>query len=138
MSTTIRPEISSSNKYWISRHRYYELKHFCLQYPEWKKQYNAEKEAWRKKIFPEIHKDSTYGDPTMFKAMTLYELDSKITLVEKAAIEADRELASYILKAVTEGRSFAYLKSRLEMPCERDMYYDRYRRFFYILSNLRN
>ena len=33
--TDIRPEISKKNKYWISRHRYYELKHFCMQYREW-------------------------------------------------------------------------------------------------------
>jgi len=37
MSTVIRPELSKSSKYWIDRHRYYELKHFCLQYPIWKK-----------------------------------------------------------------------------------------------------
>lgn len=32
MATTIRPEVSKKSKYWIERHRYYELKHFCLQY----------------------------------------------------------------------------------------------------------
>lgn len=36
MGTIIRPEISEKNKFWIDRHRYYELKHFCLQYPNWK------------------------------------------------------------------------------------------------------
>lgn len=39
MGTTIRPEISKKNRYWIDKHRYYELKHFCLQYPTWKKAY---------------------------------------------------------------------------------------------------
>lgn len=33
MSTLIRPEVSEKNKYWIDKHRHYELKHFCLQYP---------------------------------------------------------------------------------------------------------
>ena len=32
----IRPELSKKNQYWIDRHRYYELKHFCLQYKNWK------------------------------------------------------------------------------------------------------
>lgn len=41
MATTIRPELSEKNPYWIERHRYYELKHFCLQYPIWKKAYAA-------------------------------------------------------------------------------------------------
>lgn len=41
MSTLIRPEISKNNEYWIPRHRYYELKHFCLQYREWVKIVNS-------------------------------------------------------------------------------------------------
>lgn len=40
MATTIRPELSEKNPYWIEKHRYYELKHFCLQYPIWQKQYS--------------------------------------------------------------------------------------------------
>lgn len=32
-----KPELSKKNPYHLSRHRYYELKHFCFQYPEWKK-----------------------------------------------------------------------------------------------------
>ena len=39
MATVIRAEISEKNKYWIDKHRHYELKHFCLQYPSWKKAY---------------------------------------------------------------------------------------------------
>ena len=39
MSRIIRPELSKSNPYYISKHRYYELKHFCLQYYEWKELY---------------------------------------------------------------------------------------------------
>ena len=41
MGTVIRPEITKKNKYWIEKHRYYELKHFCLQYPIWRKAYAA-------------------------------------------------------------------------------------------------
>lgn len=41
MGTTIRAKISSNNKWWISRHRYYELKHFCMQYWDWKKEIEA-------------------------------------------------------------------------------------------------
>lgn len=39
MSTVIRAELSHKSKYHIDKHRYYELKHFCLQYPNWKKSY---------------------------------------------------------------------------------------------------
>ena len=36
----VRPQLAQDNPYWISRHRYYELKHFCLQYYFWKSKYN--------------------------------------------------------------------------------------------------
>lgn len=41
MGTNIRSNLSRKNRYWISRHRYYELKHFCLQYSEWLTEYRS-------------------------------------------------------------------------------------------------
>ena len=41
MATILRPELSPKNKYHIDKHRYYEHKHFCLQYTEWKKSYST-------------------------------------------------------------------------------------------------
>jgi hypothetical protein len=61
----------------------------------------------------------------------------KMELIEQAAKEADQYLHSYILKGVTENLSYTYLKSKLDIPCSKDMYYDRYRRFFWILSETR-
>ena len=62
----------------------------------------------------------------------------KIRLIEQIAMEADRYLYEYILRAVTENLSYTYLKSRLNIPCGKDMYYDRYRKFFWLLSASRN
>ena len=39
METVVRADISKKNAYWIDKHRYYELKRFCLQYPIWAKSY---------------------------------------------------------------------------------------------------
>lgn len=58
-------------------------------------------------------------------------------MVEITAIEADPCLHSYIIKGVTEGRSYTYLKTVLGIPCGKDMYYDGYRKFFWLLSNFR-
>ena len=41
MPTNVRPEVSQKNPYFLERERYYELKHFCRQYPIWKKAYAA-------------------------------------------------------------------------------------------------
>ena len=138
MSTVIRPEISEKNKYWIDKHRHYELKHFCLQYPEWKKAYAEFNDpSIPLSMIERMPTDNLPGDPTAKRAMMKAYYSDKIALIEKAALETDLYLHEYILKAVTEGLSYAHLKTKLNIPCGRDMYYDRYRRFFWILSQTR-
>lgn len=78
------------------------------------------------------------GDPTGKRAVMKAYYKEKIDLIEKIALETDKYLYNYILKAVTEGLSYTYLRSKMDMPCGRDMYYDRYRRFFWLLSESRN
>lgn len=138
MATKIRPVISDKNKYWIDKHRHYELKHFCLQYPIWKKAYaEFDDVSIPLSMIDKMPTSNIPGDPTAKRAiMKAYYLE-KINLVEKIAREADKYLYEYILKAVTEELSYTYLKSKLDIPCGKDMYYDRYRRFFWLLSEAR-
>ena len=139
MATVIRPEISTKNKYYIDKHRHYELKHFCLQYPIWKKAYNEAAKSCVSAANLEFER-STNGpsDITMKYAMKKMYYAERIELIENAAKEADECLYAYILKAVTEELSYTHLKSRLNIPCGRDTYYDRYRKFFWLLSKSRN
>ena len=139
MGTRIRPELSENNKYWISRHRYYELKHFCLQYPIWKKAYNALEELT---INSPIREEITYSsslpsDPTAKWGIARAYYSERMNMVKRAAMQTDEDLYIYILKAVTEDLSYTYLKTRLGIPCGKDMYYDRYRKFFWLLSKER-
>lgn len=137
MATLIRAEISERNKYWIDKHRHYELKHFCLQYPMWKKAC-SELDGFGKTGTGESSKTNLPGDPTgkcvEMKSGYLERMD----LVKRTAYEADPQLAEYIFKAVTEGLSYTYLSTVMDIPCGRDMYYDRYRKFFWLLSKSRN
>ena len=139
MGTNIRAELSGSNKYWISKHRYYELKHFCLQYHSWKKAYAALDDlVISSQVMAEILSPTNApADPTAKCALMKTYYSEMIELVEKTAMDTDRELWMYILKAVTEELSYNYLKTRLDMPCGKDMYYDRYRKFFWLLSKER-
>lgn len=57
--------------------------------------------------------------------------------IDKTAIEADPYLYGYIIKGVTESRSFTYLKTKLGISCGKDIYYDRYRKFFWLLNGNR-
>lgn len=140
MATVIRAEISPNNRYWISKHRHYELKHFCLQYPSWKREYEilgvpTLSSAAMDRI---PSRSSFHSDPTAEYVMRKAAYAEKIRLIEDIAKETDRYLYEYILKAVTEGLSYTYLKHKLDIPCSKDMYYDLYRRFFWLLSETRN
>ena len=138
MATKIRPEISTKNKYWIDKHRHYELKHFCLQYPMWKKAYaDFSDPSIPLSTIERVPTSNLPGDPTAKRALMKAHYAERIDLIEKAAKEADRYLYDYIIKAVTEELSYTYLKTKLNIPCGKDMYYDRYRRFFWLLNKLR-
>jgi len=139
MSTVIRAKISEKNKYYIDKHRYYELKHFCLQYNEWKKAYaNCNDAVIFASAMERIPASNIPSDLTAKYAMKKVVYGERIKLIERIAMEADDYLGPYILRAVTEGLSYPYLKARLEIPCGRDMYYDRYRKFFWLLSEARD
>lgn len=138
MGTLIRPELSEKNPYWIEKHRYYELKHFCLQYPIWKKAYFAlDGLSKRPSDLVLFSTANLHSDPTARCAIAKTFYANRIEMVDKVAALADPELASYILKGVAEGRSYDCLKARLEIPCGKDTYYDRYRRFFWLLNKER-
>lgn len=139
MSTVIRPETSKKSNYYISKHRFYELKHFCLQYDEWKEeQENLLGIHFRKSTQTPISKVNTTYDPTADYAIRLAELSEKITMVNKTCQDADPELCDYIFKAVTKGYPYTLLKTKYEIPCSRDYFYSRYRKFFYILSQIKH
>jgi hypothetical protein len=139
MGTEIRPELSDKNPYWIGKHRYYELKHFCLQYPIWKKAYAAldglSKRPQDLEVF--VKSGQLTSDPTARCAESRLFFADRMELVEQAAVDASPDLYPYILRAVTEGLSYNSLKMQYDIPCCREVYYDCYRRFFWLLSRKR-
>lgn len=128
----LKPELSTNNPYYLSKHRYYELKHFCLQYNDW-----IRIQRYLLGQCGSKEKEDEFSDPTGELASLLADYSRSIELVEKAAKTADSFLAPYILKNVTEGRSYINLRSKYELPCCRDVFYDRCRRFYYILSTMK-
>jgi len=139
MATVIRPEVSDRNQYWISKHRYYELKHFCLQYPGWKKNYKeADGYCTRSASLTEARDKRVINDPTaMFAESRIYFAD-RIAMVDQAAKEAADSLSTYVLKSVTEGASYEKINALYKLPCGKDTWYAIYRRFFWLLSKARN
>ena len=134
MGTTIKSQVSKKNKYWVEKHRYYELKHFCLQYPIWKQAYTALDGYNNKSNSIPTQHCSDITDPISKCVEARLYYRERIDIVADTAKETDEFLASYIIKAVTEGVSYDFLKTRLNIPCCRDVYYDLYRRFFWLLN----
>ena len=97
-------------EYSLSKHRYYELKHFCLQYPEWKERY-LQADGW-----------SGRGDTTSRDGITRAQMRKYTDLIEYCVNLTNID----ILPFVTESGS--------SMPSE--LLYDYYR-FFWELSRRR-
>lgn len=96
-------------EYTLSKHRFYELKHFCLQYPEWKKLY-LQLDGWDGK-----------GDTTSRDGIRRGDIRRNVELIEYCARITDRD----ILRYVTEGISLpVYMRYS-------------YKRFFWELSKRR-
>lgn len=130
-----RAELSTKNKYWIPKYRYLELKNFCLQYPEWKQELS---EISVLKSISKITPSGNFSDPTCNIACKIISIKARLELIDHTAVEADDFLAKWIIKGVTENISYEFLHLQLDMPTSRDTYYDRYRRFFWLLDKKRN
>lgn len=135
--SNIRSELSTKNKYWISKLKYYELKYFCLQYNEWKNAYYCLDDTSLPSAINRESLCNSVANPTEKLALTKTIYFERIKLIEDTAKETDPELWEYILKAITQDLSYPYLSGVLGIPCSRGTYYNRYRKFFWLLSKKR-
>lgn len=131
----IRSEISKRKEYWLPKHRHLELVHFCLQYPEWKLQLKSLDGYSRGSGIREIRSsnDGHISKPVEFIVEARMELESRIEMIDRSAEGAAFELSLYLIKGVTEGVGYC----DLGIPCCKDVYYQLYRRFFWLLDKAR-
>ena len=116
----MRTTVSKKNKYWISRHRYLELSHFCAVVATYS-----------------VPNKTDISDPTATTAEKILFYSERIDMVNNAAKEADPILAKYIVKCATNGYSYDKLRAKEKIPCCRQVFYEVYRCFFWHLSNAR-
>lgn len=128
----LKNELSEKSKYWLPKHRYLELKHHCLQYPDWVEKLHEITDI--SAVDPGRLGSGRLGNETERIALERSVLQRKISRVEKTAMETDRDLWVYILKGVTEDRTYTFLRNMMDIPCGKNMYYDRYRHFFWLLA----
>ena len=125
----------SEKKYNISKHRFRELYYFCLQYQEWLDELKYKTDDVSSVEITNMPTSHNTNSNVERLALRRAQLEEKCKILEQTAIEADPELYQYILKAVTnEGISYNYLKMVMNIPCGKKMWYDRRRKFYYLLS----
>ena len=131
----VKTELSKGNPYYISKHRLHELRHFCMQYDEWKKALNdisMIREQGDLGIDPGEVVDTV---PNIVEQRNRYV--NNIKLVEDCAKRTDAFLWKWILIGVTTDSSYENLRLLHGIACCRNKYYQMVRRFFYILSEFR-
>lgn len=128
-------KMSYSGKYKISRKALNYAKWYSLNYPDWLEQYNSLKDSVRAISYDGMPTGKGQAsDATMKLATKRAELRDKMLKVEHAASEAGGDIAEFILKSVIfENMTFEDMKA-IGLPCERTMFYERRRKYYYLLS----
>lgn len=131
-------ELSIDNPYYISKHRYYELKHYCLQYPEWEHMIRLKlSESLKSSSMLKMDGNKRFKSDKVSEIASLTaHLQHQEEEIFSCCMNADPLIATYIFKAVTEGKSYDTLVVD-GIPCGREYFYIRYRKFFYLLSILK-
>lgn len=125
----------NQDKYNISKHRFLELYHFCMQYQEWRDELKYCTDTVKGINYSAEIKGTGTDNATEQLAIRRDELKRKCELIEQTAIEADPEIYQYIIKGVTANyASYKYLREVMNIPCGKDMYYNRRRKFYWLLS----
>ena len=125
----------SEKKYNISKHRFRELYYFCLQYQEWLDELKYKTDDVSSVGITNMPTSHNTNSNVERLALRRAQLEEKCKILEQTAIEADETLYQYIIKAVTnEGVSYNYLKMVMNIPCCKNVWYDRRRKFYYLLS----
>jgi hypothetical protein len=105
-----------------------------LQYGEWKDELKYKTDTVGSMEITDMPTSHNGGDATQQLAMRRVMLEQNCRLIEQTAIEADSDIYQYLLKAVTEDVPYRYLDMIMNIPCSRNTYYDRRRKFYWLLS----
>lgn len=118
-------------KYGISKHRYRELKAFCMQYQEWKeflKNNNDTVKSLEITDMPLCHGNS---DQTCSLATKRAELSKNIEMIEKCAEKSSIEFKNNLIQNVCNGTSVERMIDIDRIPISKNVFYN-YRRIFFI------
>jgi hypothetical protein len=123
-----------NKKWWISENESRLAYSFAMMYNEWKATYDA-LDGWRTAPTNDTTRPTNaVSSPTEQDAIKREELFRKMEIVDQTLIEADPYICQWLKISVTNpGVTYNALRQR-GMACCPDMYYDRRRKFYFLLS----
>ncbi len=127
---------SKKSKYYIPREDYLTAIHYALRYPLWMQELNDMANTARAITYDKDRVQSSGGyDSTYEAAVRISESDihKKTKLIDDIITLVSNGMDDWIRMGVCYGLTFDQLKGK-GMPCERDMYYEMRRHFYYELS----
>jgi hypothetical protein len=126
----------NKDKYGIDTNRFLEIKYHCLQYPEWRRELAELTNTIKAMQYGQEGKGSpSQASQTEHLAIKRMELEEKCKRIEQTAIEADTVIYPWILEGVTtDYATYRYLRDSKKIPCGKKMYYERRRKFYYLMS----
>lgn len=128
--------LSKKNKYYIPREDYLTAIHYSLRYPIWKQEIDAIADTAKAIRYD---KDNVQGsgdyDATFEAAVKLSKsvIVKKVKLIDDTIYQVAKGMDNWLRLGVCYGLTFDQLKNK-GMPCERDLYYEIRRHYYYELS----
>ena len=125
-------------KYEMTKEEFLSAKYYAARYGLWMDEYNELKDSVAAIVADDMpHAINNISDPTSRLATRRAELRKKMEVVENAALVADQDLAKWLLiMAKDPDITFNNLTQKHDIPCGKDLYYDRRRKFYWILSKM--
>ena len=128
--------LSQKNPYYIPQQTYLTCKHYALQYRDWKASIDADRDTRGAIRYDKdrVQVSNDY-DSTAETAIRLAEYGDKCRMIEKVIDKACgySSLNAFLKLGVCYGFTFNQLKAE-GMPCERKLYYQIRRRFYFELA----
>lgn len=126
--------LSAKNKYYIPKEEFLTVLHYCKQYPLWVAELETSPDTSRAIVYDK-DRVQTSGDfnPVESIAIRRHAMEMKRQELEEVAHSVAPDLYDWLILGVCYGMTYYQLYQR-GIPCGKDMYYDRRRRFYYEMS----
>ena len=127
---------SRRNKYYIPKEDYLTAIHYSLRYPLWKQELDSFANTAKAIVYDKDRVQSSGDYDSTYEAtvkITEGDIAKKVHLIDNTITWTAKGLDDFLRLGVCYGLTFNQLKNK-GMPCERDLYYEMRRHYYYELS----